>query len=143
AGTALAVLLSIPVAYGAAANTTPNNAVRMLCRGLGVVARAVPDAAMAVFLMFLWFDSGILPAIVAVGLHSVGMISRMFADAIEQVDEGPRDAIRSAGGSRPQQFWAGVFPQVLPAWIAIGLHRADINLRGTVILGYVGVAGIG
>lgn len=143
AGTAIAVLLSIPVAYGAAANTSPNNVVRMLCRGLGVVARAIPDAAIAVFLIFLWYGSGILPAIVAVGLHSVGMISKMFADAIEQTDEGPRMAIRSTGGSKLQQFWSGIFPQVLPAWIAVGLHRADINLRGTVILGYVGVAGIG
>ncbi|OCG72852.1 PhnE/PtxC family ABC transporter permease [Microbacterium sediminis] len=143
AGTAVAVLLSVPVAYGAAANTSPNVAVRMICRGIGVVARAIPDAAIAVFLIFLWYGSGILPAIVAVGLHSVGMISKMFADAIEQTDEGPRMAIRSAGGSKPQQFWSGIFPQVLPAWIAVGLHRADINLRGTVILGYVGVAGIG
>ena len=143
AGTATAALLSIPVAYGAARNTTPHPLVLALCRGLGVVARAVPDAAIAVFLMFLWFGAGILPAIVAVALHSVGMISKMFADAIEQIDEGPRTAIRSTGGTKQQQFWSGVFPQVLPAWIAIVLHRADINLRGTVILGYVGVAGIG
>jgi phosphonate transport system permease protein len=143
AGTALAALLSIPVAYGAARNTTPHPLVLAICRGLGVVARAVPDVTIAVFLVFLWFGAGILPAIVAVGLHSVGMISKMFADAIEQTDEGPRTAIRSTGGTRPQQFWAGVFPQVLPAWVAIVLHRADINLRGTVILGYVGIAGIG
>jgi phosphonate transport system permease protein len=143
AGTAVAAVLSIPVAYGAARNTTPHPIVLAICRGLGVVTRAVPDAAIAVFLIFLWFGSGILPAIVAVGLHSVGMISKMFADAIEQVDEGPRTAIRSTGGTRAQQFWSGVFPQVLPAWIAVVLHRADINLRGTVILGYVGVAGIG
>lgn len=142
-GTALAAVLSIPVAYGAARNTTPLPVVLMLCRGLGVVARAIPDAAIAVFLVFLWFGAGILPAIVAVGLHSVGMISKMFADAIEQVDEGPRTAIRSTGGTKQQQFWSGVFPQVLPAWVAIVLHRADINLRGTVILGYVGIAGIG
>lgn len=143
AGTALAAVLSIPVAYGAARNTTPHPLVLAICRGIGVVARAVPDAAIAVFLLFLWFGAGILPAIVAVGLHSVGMISKMFADAVEQVDEGPRTAIRSTGGTKTQQFWSGVFPQVLPAWIAIVLHRADINLRGTVILGYVGVAGIG
>ncbi len=143
AGTALAAALSIPVAYGAARNTTPHPIVLAICRGIGVVTRAIPDAAIAVFLIFLWFGSGILPAIVAVGVHSVGMISKMFADASEQVDEGPRTAIRSTGGTRAQQFWSGVFPQVLPAWIAIVLHRADINLRGTVILGYVGVAGIG
>ena len=142
-GTAIAAVLSIPVAYGAARNTSPHPLVLTLCRGLGVVARAVPEPAIAVFLAFLWFGAGILPAIVAVGLHSVGMISKMFADAIEQTDEGPRTAIRSTGGTKQQQFWSGVFPQVLPAWVAIVLHRADINLRGTVILGYVGVMGIG
>jgi len=67
----------------------------------------------------------------------------MFADAIEQVDEGPRLAIRSAGGSTSQEFWSGIVPQVLPAWVAVTLHRADINLRGTVILGVVGVVGLG
>lgn len=143
AGTAIAALLSIPVAYGAARNTTSHPIVLTVCRGIGVVARAIPDAAIAVFLVFLWFGDAILAAIVAIGLHSVGMISKMFADAIEQIDEGPRTAIRSTGGTRPQQFWSGVFPQVLPAWVAIVLHRADINLRGTVILGYVGLPGIG
>lgn len=143
AGTALAAVLSIPVAYGAARNTTPNGAVLAVCRGIGVVARAIPDVVFVVFFALLWFNSGMLPAIVAVGLHSVGMISKMFADAIEQIDEGPRLAIRSAGGSKAQEFWSGVVPQVLPAWIAVTLHRADINLRGTVILGVVGVIGVG
>jgi len=143
AGTALATVLSVPIAFGAARNTTPGAAVMALCRGIGVVARAIPDVAFVVFLAFLWFNSGTLPAIVAIGLHSVGMISKMMADAIEQVDEGPRLAIRATGGSKAQEFWSGVVPQALPAWIAVALHRADINLRGTVILGVVGVAGLG
>jgi len=143
AGTALAAVLSVPVAYGAALNTTPHVSVLALCRGIGVVARAIPDVVFVVIFAFLWFNSGTLPAIVAIGLHSVGMISKMFADAIEQIDEGPRLAIRSAGGSKAQQFWSGVVPQVLPAWVAVTLHRADINLRSTVILGVVGVIGIG
>lgn len=143
AGTALAAVLSVPVAYGAARNTTPHVAVLAVCRGIGVIARAIPDIVFVVIFAFLWFNSGTLPAIVAIGLHSVGMISKMFADAIEQIDEGPILAIRSAGGSKAQQFWSGVVPQVLPAWVAVTLHRADINLRGTVILGVVGVVGIG
>lgn len=143
AGTALAAVLSIPVAYGAARNTTPGRAVLAACRGLGVTLRAIPDIVFVVFLALLWFNSGTLPAIVAIGVHSVGMISKMFADAIEQIDEGPRLAIRAAGGTKAQEFWSGVVPQVLPAWIAVALHRADINLRGTVILGVVGVAGLG
>ncbi|WP_203135883.1 PhnE/PtxC family ABC transporter permease [Microbacterium sp. JZ31] len=143
AATALSALLSIPVAYGAARNTSPGPIVMAVCRGIGVLARAIPDIAFVVFFAFLWFNSGALPAIVAIALHSIGMISKMFADAIEQIDEGPRLAIRSAGGSKAQEFWIGVVPQALPAWIAVALHRADINLRGTVILGVVGVAGLG
>lgn len=143
AGTALAALLSIPVAYGAARNTSPHPAVMVLCRGIGVVARAVPDVALVVFFAFLWFGAGTLSAVIGVALHSVGMISKMMADAIEQIDEGPRLAVSASGASRAQQFWTGVVPQALPAWIAVTLHRADINLRGTVILGVVGVAGLG
>src|SRR5690606_21419956 len=83
AGTALAAVLSVPVAYGAARNTTPHVAVLAVCRGIGVIARAIPDIVFVVIFAFLWFNSGTLPAVVAIGLHSVGMISKMFADAIE------------------------------------------------------------
>ncbi len=142
AGTFLAFLVSIPVAYGAARTTSPHPIVMVLCRGIGIVSRAIPAVAFASIFVFL-FALGPLPGILAFFLHSIGMISKMMADAIEQVDDGPRLAIRSTGGSKAQEFWSGVVPQALPAWIAVGLHRADINLRETVILGYVGVAGLG
>ncbi len=141
-GTFLAFLVSIPIAYGAARNTTPNATVMVICRALGILARAIPAVAFASIFVFL-FALGPLPGILAFFFHSIGMISKMMADAIEQIDEGPRLAIRSTGGSKAQEFWAGVVPQAMPAWIAVGLHRADINLRETVILGYVGVAGLG
>jgi phosphonate transport system permease protein len=141
-GTFLAALVSIPVAYGAARNTTPHPVVMAACRAIGIVARAIPAVAFASIFVFL-FALGPLPGILAFFLHSIGMISKMMADAIEQVDEGPRLAIRSTGGSKAQEFWSGIVPQVVPAWIAVALHRADINLRETVILGYVGVAGLG
>jgi len=141
-GTLLAALISIPVAYGAARNTSPNPTVMAICRGIGVISRAIPAVAFASIFVFL-FSLGPLPGILAFALHSIGMISKMMADAIEQIDEGPRLAIRSTGGSKAQEFWSGVVPQAFPAWVAVTLHRADINLRETVILGYVGVAGLG
>lgn len=142
AGTFLAFLVSIPVAYGAARNTSPHPLVMVICRGIGILSRAIPAVAFASIFVFV-FALGPLPGILAFFLHSIGMISKMMADAIEQIDEGPRIAIRSTGGSKAQEFWSGVVPAALPAWIAVGLHRADINLRETVILGYVGVAGLG
>lgn len=141
-GTLLAAVLSVPIAYLAASNTTPGNGWRAAARFIGVLTRALPDVVLAMAFV-LMFSLGTLPGILAIGIHSIGMISKMFADAIEQIDEGPRLAIRAAGGSKLQEFTAGVLPQVLPSWVATVLHRNDINLRGSVVLGYVGVAGLG
>jgi phosphonate transport system permease protein len=141
-GTLLAAVISVPVAYLAASNTTPGNGWRAAARFFGVLTRALPDVVLAMVFV-LMFSLGALPGILAIGIHSIGMISKMFADAIEQIDEGPRLAIRAAGGSRLQEFFSGVLPQVLPSWVATVLHRNDINLRGSVVLGYVGVAGLG
>ena len=141
-GTLLAAVLSVPIAYLAASNTTPGNGWRAAARFIGVLTRALPDVVLAMAFV-LMFSLGTLPGILAIGIHSIGMISKMFADAIEQIDEGPRLAIRAAGGSKMQEFSAGILPQVLPSWVATVLHRNDINLRGSVVLGYVGVAGLG
>lgn len=141
-GTLFAAALSVPVAYLSASNTTPGRGWYGFGRFLGVLTRAVPDVVLAMVFV-LMFSLGTLPGILAIGIHSIGMISKMFADAIEQIDEGPRLAIRATGGSRLQEFASGVLPQVLPSWVATVLHRNDINLRGSVILGYVGVAGLG
>ncbi len=141
-GTLLAAVLSVPVAYLAAANTTPGRGFQAAGRFITVFTRAIPDVVFAM-VFILVFSLGALPGILAIGLHSIGMISKLFADAIEQIDEGPRLAIRAAGGSKTQEFVGGVLPQVLPSWIATVLHRNDINLRGSVILGYVGVVGLG
>ncbi|MCD7101373.1 phosphonate ABC transporter, permease protein PhnE [Pseudoclavibacter sp. 13-3] len=141
-GTLMAALISIPVAYLAASNTAPNRFCQVLGRFIGVFARALPDVVLAMVFV-LMFSIGSLPGILAIGLHSVGMISKMFADAIEQIDPGPVEAIRAAGGGRMQQFVSGILPQVAPSWVATTLHRNDINLRGSVILGYVGIVGLG
>jgi phosphonate transport system permease protein len=141
-GTLLAAVLSVPIAYLAAANTSPGRGWIAAARFLSVLTRAVPDVVLAMVFVLL-FTIGPLPGILAIGIHSIGMISKLFADAIEQIDEGPRTAIRATGGSRVQQFTAGVLPQVLPSWVATVLHRNDINLRGSVILGFVGIVGLG
>jgi phosphonate transport system permease protein len=141
-GTAISAVLSIPVAYISARNTSPRPWLVPVGRAIGVVARAVPDVILAM-LFTLLFSLGALPGILAIALHSIGMISKMFADAIEQIDEGPRNAVRATGASRAQEFWSGVFPQVLPSWVATVLHRSDINLRASVLLGYAGVTGLG
>ena len=140
--TLLAVLLSVPVAVLAAGNTSPGPAARYGARGLIVVARAVPDVVLAI-VFFRLFGLGAAAGVLAMGLHSVGMVGKLYADAIEQIDEGPRTAVRAAGAGRLQELVTGVLPAVLPAFVATALHRFDINLRISVVLGFVGVGGLG
>lgn len=141
-GTAMAAVISIPVAYLAARNTTRNRLTGLIGRFVGVTSRAAPDAIMAM-IFALVIGQGALAGVLALGIHSIGMISKLTADAIEQIDPGPGRALRAAGATRAQEFWGATWPQILPAYIAIVLHRTDINLRVSVILGFVGVAGLG
>jgi phosphonate transport system permease protein len=140
--TLLAVVLSIPLAIWAAGNTAPNSGVRYGSRAVIVVARAIPDLVLAI-IFFRIFGIGAVTGVLAMGLHSIGMVGKLYADAIEQIDEGPRTAVRASGAGRAQELWSGVIPQVMPAFIATAMHRLDINLRISVVLGFVGVGGLG
>jgi phosphonate transport system permease protein len=141
-GTVIASLLSTPLAFLAAANTTPHPVVRGVARGIIAVCRAVPDIVFAlVFVRAVGI--GPLPGVLAISLHSIGMVGKLYADAVEQCDELPREATLSTGASRLQTLTTAVVPQVLPSFVGASLYRLDINLRTSVILGLVGAGGIG
>lgn len=140
--TLLSVLLSFPVALLAARPTTSGPGSRWIARVLIVLARAIPDLVLAIVFLRM-FGIGATGGILAMGIHSVGMVGKLYADAIEELDDGPREAIESLGGNRSQQIWAAIPQALMPQIIATALHRFDINLRTSVLLGYVGVGGIG
>ena len=140
--TLLSVILSIVAALLAARPTSKSAPVRLVSRAFIVLMRAMPELVLAIFFIRV-FGLGSIGGILAMGLHSIGMVGRMYADAIDDADDGPRQALETAGGTRLQQIFGAVLPGVLPAMVATGLHRFDINLRASVILGWVGVGGIG
>jgi phosphonate transport system permease protein len=141
-GTTIAVVLSFPLAFLAARNTTINGFTRGLSRAVITASRAIPDLVFALIFVAA-VGIGPLAGILALGLHSIGMIGKLFADAIEEIDEGPRDAVLSAGSTRMQALSTSVLPQVMPSFISTSLYRLDINVRTSVILGIVGAGGIG
>lgn len=142
AGTFLAAVLSTPLAFLAARNTTLSRPAYNLARGVIVAARAIPDLVFAlIFVRALGL--GVLPGVLALALHSVGMVGKLFADAVEEIDEGPRHAAESTGASRSQTLLASVVPQVVPSFASTVLYRLDINVRTSVLLGFVGAGGIG
>ncbi|MDO5455190.1 MAG: phosphonate ABC transporter, permease protein PhnE, partial [Corynebacterium sp.] len=107
-----------------------------------VLARAIPDLVLAIIFLRM-FGLGATAGILAMGIHSVGMVAKLYADAIEELDDGPRESMVSAGAGRRQQIVSAIPQVLLPQLIATALHRFDINLRTSVLLGYVGVGGIG
>jgi phosphonate transport system permease protein len=141
-GTALSAVLGVIVGFLAARNTTPHPAVRWVARGIIVLCRSIPDLVFAIILVEA-LGVGVLPGVLALGFHSVGMLGKLFAEAIEQVPEQPREAVTATGAGRLQNLATSVWPQVMPAFSSITLYRLDINLRSSVILGYVGAGGIG
>lgn len=142
AGTALAVSLSIPLAFLAAHNTTPNAIVYRVARGTLNTLRAVPELIMGIlFVAAVGF--GALPGVLALGLHSIGMVGKFFAEAIEHVDEAPVEAARAAGATPLQVIMHGVFPQVLPQMADISVYRWEYNFRASTVMGMVGAGGIG
>lgn len=141
-GTFLAVLMSVPLAFLAARNTTPHPVVYSIARGIIVFSRAVPDLVFALVLVRA-LGIGVLPGILALAFHSVGMIGKLLADAIEQVDPKPGEALTSVGASRLQVITTGIVPQIIPAFVSITLYRLDINLRSSTVLGLVGAGGVG
>lgn len=140
--TALSVALSVPVALAAAHPTARTRVSQGVARALIVLARAIPDLVLAIIFLRM-FGLGATAGILAMGIHSVGMVAKLYADAIEELDDGPRESMASAGAGRRQQIVSAIPQVLLPQLIATALHRFDINLRTSVLLGYVGVGGIG
>ena len=142
AGTALAVALSLPLALFAAPNTSPNAFVYQACRIVLSALRSVPEIIMGIiFVAAVGF--GALPGVLALALHSVGMVGKFYAEAIEHVDPKPLEAARAAGASPFQVITHAVLPQVLPQLADITIYRWEYHFRASAVLGIVGAGGIG
>ncbi|MBO6519237.1 MAG: phosphonate ABC transporter, permease protein PhnE [Rhodospirillales bacterium] len=142
AGTALAVILSFPLAFLAARNTAPNPAVYHVARSILNALRSIPELIMGiVFVAAVGF--GALPGVLALGLHSVGMVGKFFAEAIEHAHPAPIEAARAAGARPIQVITHGVLPQVIAQFADVSMYRWEYNFRASTVMGMVGAGGIG
>lgn len=142
AGTALAVVLSLPLALLAARNTAPHPALYHAARTVLSFLRSVPELIMGiVFVAAVGF--GALPGVLALALHSVGMVGKFYAEAIEHAEEKPLEAARAAGATRAQVVTHAVLPQVVPQLADITIYRWEYHFRASTVLGIVGAGGIG
>ena len=141
-GTLAGVAMALPLAVLAATNVTPSRALYYASRATIGFTRAVPDLVWAL-LFVTAVGLGPFPGGLALAVHSIGMLGRLFAETIENMDMAPIDALALTGANRIQVFTHGVVPSVLPALLGIGLYRLDENIRSSLVLGFVGAGGIG
>lgn len=141
-GTLLAIVLAVPVCFLAARNISPNLAVFHLMRQVLNIARGINEIILALIFVAA-VGLGPFPGVLALALHGAGMLGKFFAESIEDIDQGPIEALRATGAGPIQIIIFGVLPQVVTSWIAVVLYRFETNLRQATVLGMVGAGGIG
>jgi phosphonate transport system permease protein len=141
-GTLIGAVISLPLGFFGAHNVSPRP-VSVSIRVLLDAIRAVPELVLLLVFFVPVAGLGPFPAALALGIHSVGTLGKLTAEAVESIDHGPVEAARASGASAIQiQRW-GVLPQVLPEVIAFWLYRFEINIRAAAVLGLVGAGGVG
>ena len=105
------------------------------------MTRAVPELVWAVVVSFL--SPGILPGAVALAVHNYGVVGRLSAEVVENLEPGPARALRSAGASNIQMLIYSIFPQALPHFLTYLLYRWEVIIRTTVVVGFVSAGGLG
>jgi phosphonate transport system permease protein len=145
-GTVIATIISLPLGFMAASNVMPQTAFGKSVVG---VTRFILNADRAIdaviFALFFAGAVGLGPfaGTLALAVHSVGMLGKLFFEAIESVDRGPIEAIESVGASKLSVIRWAVLPQVIPYFVTYFLFRFELNIRSAVVLGVVGAGGIG
>ncbi|WP_102108357.1 phosphonate ABC transporter, permease protein PhnE [Oceaniglobus roseus] len=106
------------------------------------ILRAVPEIVIALVLIYL-LGGGPVPAMIAIALHTVGALGKLFSEVNENASLKPVEGLESVGANWTQRMWLGVIPQVAPNYLSYALLRFEINIRASAILGFVGAGGIG
>ena len=141
--TLVGLLLALPVAWLGAANITPLGRISYAVgRFLMTLSRSVHEIVWALLFVSA-VGLGALAGVLAMGVRSVGFISKIIAEAIEDVQPGPIEAIRAVGGTKLQVLFYGILPQIIPVVLGTLIFEWDINIRRSTIMGLVGAGGLG
>ncbi|NYT65703.1 phosphonate ABC transporter, permease protein PhnE [Alcaligenaceae bacterium] len=140
-GTVLAIICSIPLGILSSENITP----WWLCQPVRRLMDACRSINEMVFAMLFVVAVGLGPfaGVMALFIGTTGVLAKLFAEAVEAIENGPVEGVRATGSSALQEVIYGVIPQVLPLWISYALYRFESNVRSATVVGMVGAGGIG
>lgn len=140
-GTALAVLCSIPLALLASSNLAPWW-IRQPVRRLLDAFRAINEMVFALLFVSA-VGLGPFAGVLALWVHTTGVLAKLFSEAVEAIDPRPVEGIRATGAHPLAVILYGVIPQVVPLWVSYTLYRFESNVRSAAVVGMVGAGGIG
>ncbi|MCC5910430.1 MAG: phosphonate ABC transporter, permease protein PhnE [Clostridiaceae bacterium] len=141
-GTLLGVIFSLILSVFAAKNTSPHIILSYLVKGFAGFVRAIPALIWAI-MFIVAVGLGPSAGIMALAINSIGMLVKVYAESIEEMDKGVIEALRATGASPFQVVMQGILPAVMSIFISWSVFRLDINIRYAAILGVVGAGGIG
>ena len=144
--TALAALLAVPISFLAAHNLMSGNpityAIYVVMRTLLNILRSIESLIFAIVFVVV-LGLGPFAGVMALTLHSIAALAKLYSEVIEGIDPGPIEAIRATGANWVQTVRYAVIPQIIPPFTAFTIYRWDINVRSATIIGFVGGGGIG
>jgi phosphonate transport system permease protein len=141
-GTAIAFCIGLPLGILAAKNLNGSTVLRSSALAILNVLRSVSELIWAIFFVSA-VGLGPFPGALALGVNFGGILGRLYAEAIENVDPKPLEALRATGASRVQVIMFAVMPQVLPQIISYNLYWFEVGIRSATVLGMIGAGGIG
>jgi phosphonate transport system permease protein len=142
AGTLLAVAVAFPLSFLAARNITPSRIVNQVTKRFFDFQRTVDGLIWALFFIRA-FGPGPIPGIAAIFFTDIGSLGKLYAEALENIDDKQREGMRSVGAPPVVVQRYGVLPQVLPVFVSQALYHFESNTRSATIIGAVGAGGIG
>ena len=144
--TVFSIVVTLPLSFLGARNIMVGNPITMgiytAVRLIFTVVRSI-DVLIVVIVMSILFGIGSAAGVIGLAFHNLGVLGKLYSEAIEGIDPGPIEAITATGANRFQVIWTAVVPQIVNPYISFTIYRLDANVRLAPILGYVGGGGIG
>lgn len=144
--TAFSIVLALPFSFLGARNIMSGNPVAFAVYGvvrlIFTVIRSI-DILIVGIIGVVLFSIGNAAGVFAIAFHNIGVLGKLYSEAIEDIDQGPIEAITATGANRLQVIWSAVLPQIVTPFIALTIYRLDANVRFAPILGFVGAGGVG
>jgi len=144
--TTIAIIFAIPLSFLAARNLMGGHPITMgiyyVVRSILNILRSIEPLIMAIVFV-VWVGLGPFAGVLALAVHSIAALGKLYSEAVESIDPGPIEAITATGANRLQTIVYAVIPQIVPPYTAFTIYRWDINVRMSTVIGFVGGGGIG